>query len=56
VGVVAIAAQFSDGAGGVTPMGGRAIIGAFVVFVFAILGIGLALSRAEIYGGDPNGS
>lgn len=51
-----IAAQYSDESGELTPTGGQALIGAFVLFVLVMLGIGILLSFTDFYGRNPNGT
>lgn len=41
---VLIGGQFSDAQGQLTPAGGQAMIAAFVLFVFLLFAVGLALS------------
>lgn len=49
---VVIGTQYAAPDGGLTETGGQAMVGSFVLFVFMMLAIGLALSRR----GGPGGS
>lgn len=58
VAFVVIGTQYGAPDGGLTPAGGQAMVATFVLFVFMMLAIGLALSRSDgsAENSSPNGS